>query len=46
VGTVGKVLPHTQVKIDAGGQILVKGNNVFMGYLSVRSPVHCVPAHA
>lgn len=33
-GTVGKVLPNTQAKIDADGQILVKGHNVFMGYLS------------
>jgi acyl-CoA synthetase (AMP-forming)/AMP-acid ligase II len=39
-GTVGKVLPNTQAKIDADGQILVKGHNVFMGYLSVHFPHH------
>lgn len=37
VGTVGKVLPGTEAKVDAEGQILIKGEHICMGYISVRS---------
>lgn len=32
-GYVGKVMPNTVVKIAADGEILMKGDHVFMGYL-------------
>ena len=34
LGTVGIVAPHTEVKISAEGEILLKGPHVFMGYLN------------
>jgi long-chain acyl-CoA synthetase len=32
VGTVGKVLPGTEVVLDTDGEIMVKGPHVFLGY--------------
>ena len=32
IGTVGKVLPSIQVKVDVDGELLVKGPSVFNGY--------------
>ena len=32
VGTVGKALPGTELKISADGELLMKGPNVFVGY--------------
>lgn len=32
LGSVGKVIPGVEVKIDKDGEILVKGPNVFVGY--------------
>jgi len=32
IGSVGKKLPHTQIKIASDGEILLKGNN-FIGYV-------------
>lgn len=32
VGSVGKPLPHSQVRIADNGEILLKGGNVFAGY--------------
>jgi long-chain acyl-CoA synthetase len=34
LGTVGIVAPHTEAKISAEGEILLKGPHVFMGYLN------------
>ena len=34
VGTVGKALPDTEVKISEQGEILIKGPHVFPGYLN------------
>jgi long-chain acyl-CoA synthetase len=35
-GTIGPALPHNEVRIDpATGEILVRGPNVFMGYLNL-----------
>jgi O-succinylbenzoic acid--CoA ligase len=31
--TCGKILPHRQLKIDASGEILVRGKTLFSGYL-------------
>lgn len=32
IGTVGKVLPHTDVKIDTDGEIIINGPQRMMGY--------------
>lgn len=32
IGTVGKPMPHTEIKISDTGEILIKGGNVFKGY--------------
>ncbi len=32
IGTVGKALPSTDIRIEADGEILVQGRNVFQGY--------------
>jgi len=32
IGTVGKPLPGVEIKLDADGEILIRGNNVFKGY--------------
>ncbi len=34
LGTVGIVAPHTEAKISADGEILLKGPHVFMGYFN------------
>lgn len=34
VGTVGKAMPQTEIKIAENGEILIKGNHVFKGYLN------------
>lgn len=35
IGTVGKLLPETEVKIDEEGEILVKGPQITAGYLDL-----------
>ncbi len=32
IGTVGKPLPNTEVRIDSGGELQVRGSQVFAGY--------------
>jgi long-chain acyl-CoA synthetase len=34
IGTVGRAVPHTQVKIAKDGEVLIKGIGVFKGYLN------------
>jgi long-chain acyl-CoA synthetase len=34
LGTVGKALPGTQVKVSEEGELLIRGPHVFMGYLN------------
>jgi long-chain acyl-CoA synthetase len=34
LGTVGKPVPYGEVKIDTTGEILIRGEHVFMGYLN------------
>jgi len=34
VGTVGKAMPDTEMKISEKGEILIKGDHVFKGYLN------------
>lgn len=34
LGTIGKAVPNTEVKISPEGEILLKGPHVFMGYLN------------
>jgi long-chain acyl-CoA synthetase len=34
LGTVGTCCPHAELKVGAGGEILFRGPNVFMGYLN------------
>ncbi|HUT53162.1 MAG TPA: long-chain fatty acid--CoA ligase [bacterium] len=38
-GSVGQVLPGTEVKIAADGEVMVRGPNVFMGYYSKDGPI-------
>ncbi len=34
LGTIGKAVPNTEVKISPEGEILLKGPHIFMGYLN------------
>ena len=34
LGSVGQLLPHNQVRINADGQVEVRGNALFLGYVS------------
>lgn len=37
IGTVGKPLPGISIRLDADGEILIKGGNVFQGYWNLET---------